>query len=86
MSKVVMQTIVSVDGFIATADDEVGPLFDWLGTGDTPLYDEDGPRVTKQSHDYYRPMLDAIGELEAILLEDVDPLRRRRDRCRALRQ
>jgi dihydrofolate reductase len=63
MSKVVMQTIVSVDGFIATTDDEVGPLFDWLGTGDTPLYDEDGPQVTRQSHDYYRPMLDAIGAL-----------------------
>ncbi|MHA6623895.1 dihydrofolate reductase family protein [Pseudonocardia sichuanensis] len=62
MGKVVMQTIVSVDGFIATADDQVGPLFDWFATGDTPLY-EDGPRVTRQSHDYYRPMLDAIGAL-----------------------
>jgi dihydrofolate reductase len=62
MSKVVMQTIVSVDGFIATEDDQVGPLFDWFGTGDTPLY-ENGPLVTRQSHDYYRPMLDAIGAL-----------------------
>jgi dihydrofolate reductase len=62
MSKVVMQTIVSVDGFIATDDDQVGPLFDWFGTGDTPLY-ENGPVVTRQSYDYYRPMLDAIGAL-----------------------
>jgi dihydrofolate reductase len=63
MSKVVMQTIVSVDGFIATEDDQVGPLFDWFGTGDTQLYDDDGPRVTEQSYAYYRPMLDAIGTL-----------------------
>jgi dihydrofolate reductase len=64
MSKVIMQTIVSVDGFIATDDDQVGPLFDWFETGDTPLYEIDnGPRVTQQSHDYYRPMLDAIGAL-----------------------
>lgn len=62
MSKVVMQTIVSVDGFIATEDDHVGPLFDWFATGDTPLY-ENGPLVTEQSRDYYRPMLDAIGAL-----------------------
>jgi dihydrofolate reductase len=64
MSKVIMQTIVSVDGYIATEDDQVGPLFDWFETGDTPLYEIDnGPRVTRQSHDYYRPMLDAIGAL-----------------------
>ena len=42
-----MQTIVSVDGFIATDDDRVGPLFDWFQTGDVPL-DEDGARVTRQ--------------------------------------
>ncbi|TQM35869.1 dihydrofolate reductase [Pseudonocardia cypriaca] len=59
-----MQTIVSVDGYIATEDDQVGPLFDWFETGDTPLYEIDNsPRVTRQSHDYYRPMLDAIGAL-----------------------
>jgi dihydrofolate reductase len=63
MTKVIMQTIVSVDGFIATSDDEVGPLFDWLQSGDVPLYGEDGPRATQASHDYYRPMLDAIGTL-----------------------
>ena len=63
MTKVIMQTIVSVDGFIATADDQVGPLFDWFGTGDMPLYDENGPRVTRASYDYYRPKLDAIGAL-----------------------
>ncbi|WP_020388170.1 dihydrofolate reductase family protein [Kribbella catacumbae] len=63
MTKVIMQTIVSVDGFIATDDDQVGPLFDWFGTGDTPLYENESVLVTKQSHDYYRPKLDAIGAL-----------------------
>lgn len=62
MGKVIMQTIVSVDGFIATEDDQVGPLFDWFETGDTPLY-EGGPRVTEASYDYYRRALDAIGTL-----------------------
>lgn len=58
-----MQTIVSVDGFIATDDDQVGPLFDWFNTGDTPLYENEPIVVTRQSYDYYRPMLDAIGAL-----------------------
>ncbi|WP_345609954.1 dihydrofolate reductase family protein [Pseudonocardia adelaidensis] len=57
-----MQTIVSVDGFVATEDDRVGPLFDRSGAGDTTLY-ENGPLVSAQSRDYYRPMLDAIGAL-----------------------
>ena len=63
MGKVIIQTIVSVDGFIATEDDQVGPLFDWFETGDTPLFDDDGPKVTKATYDYYRPALDAIGAL-----------------------
>ena len=63
MGKVIIQTIVSVDGFIATADDQVGPLFDWFEAGDVPMYDEDGPKVTQASYDYYRPALDAIGTL-----------------------
>jgi dihydrofolate reductase len=63
MGKVIIQTIVSVDGFIATEDDQVGPLFDWFQTGDTPIYGDDGPRVTQASYDYYRPALDAIGAL-----------------------
>src|SRR5918912_4177903 len=35
MARVVMQAVVSVDGFIAYPDDTVGPLFDWYGNGDT---------------------------------------------------
>jgi hypothetical protein len=35
MGKTVMGAVVSLDGFIADADDDgVGPLFDWYGNGD----------------------------------------------------
>ena len=34
MGKVVMYASVSVDGFIADENDQPGPLFDWLVSGD----------------------------------------------------
>jgi dihydrofolate reductase len=34
MGKTVMGAVVSLDGFIADENDDVGPLFDWLGNGD----------------------------------------------------
>src|SRR3954467_1103009 len=37
MARVVMQAVVSVDGYIAYPDDTVGPLFDWYFNGDTEL-------------------------------------------------
>lgn len=37
MSTVVMHDVVSVDGFIADADDQVGPLFDWYSNGDVEV-------------------------------------------------
>ena len=40
MSTVVMHAVVSVDGFIADENDEVGPLFDWYFNGDQPIVDE----------------------------------------------
>ena len=33
MTTVVMHNVVSVDGFIADDDDDVGPLFDWYSGG-----------------------------------------------------
>ena len=41
MGKVVMYASVSVDGFIGDENDQPGPLFDWLSSGDVPL-DESG--------------------------------------------
>ena len=60
MSTVVMHSVVSVDGFIAGLDDEVGPLFDWYGNGDVEIV-EDGPfKVSQASADYVRPMWASI--------------------------
>ena len=61
MSTVIMHCVVSVDGFIADADDQVGPLFDWYGNGDAPIT-EDGPfRVSRASAGYVRAMWTGIG-------------------------
>ncbi|MFG2576960.1 dihydrofolate reductase family protein [Streptomyces sp. NPDC048481] len=47
MSTVIMHNVVSVDGFIADDNDEVGPLHEWYFSGDTPILPEreaQGPR------------------------------------------
>jgi dihydrofolate reductase len=64
VSTVVMHNVVSVDGFIADADDQVGPLFDWYGNGDVPLGESTGAgKVSQASADYARPMWAAIGSM-----------------------
>lgn len=70
MSTVMMHSVVSVDGYIADANDDIGPLFDWYFNGDQPLtpgeMDEPSPggmRVSKASYDYIRPTWDRIGSL-----------------------
>ncbi|WP_433147687.1 dihydrofolate reductase family protein [Actinomadura nitritigenes] len=62
MARVVMQAVVSVDGFIAYPDDTVGPLFDWYGNGDVVVRanDEWQFRVSRASADYVRPFWDAV--------------------------
>jgi hypothetical protein len=37
---VVMHNAVSVDGFIADENDDVGPLHEWYFNGDTPITDD----------------------------------------------
>src|SRR4051812_24215075 len=37
MTTVIMQAVVSVDGFIAHEDDQPGHLFDWYGNGDVEV-------------------------------------------------
>jgi hypothetical protein len=41
MARVVIQAVVSVDGYIAYPDDTVGPLFDWYGNGDVTVHVND---------------------------------------------
>jgi dihydrofolate reductase len=60
MSVVVMHNVVSVDGFIADADDQVGPLFDWYVNGDTALVDGGTLKVSPASAEYVRPMWQRI--------------------------
>ncbi|MER6972800.1 dihydrofolate reductase [Nocardioides sp. NPDC000445] len=62
-STVVMHNVVSIDGFIADAHDDIGPLFDWYFNGDTPLTDEGGFRVSAASADYVRPVWAGIGSM-----------------------
>jgi len=70
---VVMHNVVSVDGFIADANDDVGPLHDWYFSGDTPItessdeYDHSGAgssfKVSPASAEYVRSMWESIGTI-----------------------
>lgn len=58
MSKVVMHNVVSVDGFIADDNDDVGPLFEWYFAGNVPI---DGFTVTQQTAAYLESTWAATG-------------------------
>ncbi len=60
MSTVIMHNVVSVDGFIATARDEVGPLFDWYHNGDIPIVEGSGMKISAVSAAYVQPMWASI--------------------------
>ena len=61
MGRVVMNASVSVDGFIAAEDDDPGPIFEWLVSGDVPLDDGGVLKVSQASFDYVRPYWDEVG-------------------------
>jgi dihydrofolate reductase len=55
MANVIIQAVVSLDGFIARPDDLPGPIFDWYAAGDVEVApgDSDRPfRVSQASADY----------------------------------
>ena len=57
MGKTIMGAVVSLDGFIADNNDEVGPLFDWYGNGDIAWSfpgSDDQARSTQASADFMR--------------------------------
>ena len=56
-----MHAVVSVDGFIADAHDDVGPLFDWYFNGDAEIVDGGPFKVSAASIAYVRPMWERIG-------------------------
>jgi len=51
----------SEDGFIADENDQPGPLFDWLLSGDVPLDENGALKVSQASYDYTRPYWDQLG-------------------------
>ena len=63
MSTVVMHNVVSVDGYIADGNDDVGPLFQWYFNGDAELADGGSFKVSRASAGYVRPMWDSIGSM-----------------------
>jgi len=57
VGKTIMGAVMSLDGFIADDDDDVGPLFDWYGNGDVAwsFPGSDGEsRSTQASADFVR--------------------------------
>ncbi len=63
MSSVVMHNVVSVDGYIADLDDDIGPLFEWYFNGDVPLTDAGEFKVSQVSAEYIRPTWASIGSM-----------------------
>jgi dihydrofolate reductase len=61
VGKVVMSASVSVDGFVAAENDDPGPIFEWLVSGDVPLDDSGVLKVSQASYDHTRPYWDSIG-------------------------
>ena len=61
MGNVVMHAVVSVDGFIADDNDDVGPLFEWYFNGDAEIVDGGPFKVSAASIRYVRPMWERIG-------------------------
>lgn len=61
MGKVVLYASVSVDGFIADENDQPGPVFDWLMSGDVPLDESGTLKVSQASFDYTRPYWAQVG-------------------------
>lgn len=63
MARVILQAVVSVDGYIAKPDDMPGPLHDWYGNGDVEIAANDKGwtfHVSQASRDYLNPFWDAV--------------------------
>lgn len=66
MSKVSTHMTMSLDGFIATADDGIGELFDWYMAGDNVVETANpdiGMQVDDVSATFLRELTDSVGAL-----------------------
>ncbi len=64
MGKVIVDAVMSLDGFIADPSDGVGPLFDWYDNGDVAIAPGDPERVfhvSAPTADYLRSSWSRIG-------------------------
>jgi dihydrofolate reductase len=60
MATVILHAVASIDGYIADANDYVGPLFDWYFNGDQEIVDGGPFKVSTRSVDYVRSMWQSI--------------------------
>ena len=56
-----MHAVVSVDGFVADAQGNVGPLFEWYFNGDAEIVHGGPFKVSRESVGYVRSMWERIG-------------------------
>ncbi|WP_404389741.1 dihydrofolate reductase family protein [Humibacillus xanthopallidus] len=66
MTKVVSSASMSLDGFVAGPNDEVGPLFDWFEAGDVPWTSAAGDltfRLTERDAEHWRGWSSRLGAL-----------------------
>lgn len=66
MGKVVAQSIMSLDGYIAKPDNTIGRLFDWLQNGDVAIPTPAGDfavHLTPQSAEHWHTWVSSIGAL-----------------------
>lgn len=66
MGKVVSSAMMSLDGFVAKADNTIGRLFDCLGNGETEFPTPKGDftmRMSPQSAAYWRGWMDSLGAI-----------------------
>jgi dihydrofolate reductase len=67
MGKVVAQFSMSLDGFIAAADDDVWPVMGWYRAGDTEFAAPGAPMVFKVSRASAELMREAWGRIGAVV-------------------
>jgi hypothetical protein len=75
MAKVITQTSMSLDGFIADPNDQVGPLFDWYSNEDVEVSGSDPSMVfhtSAASADYLRKAWSNISDRRTGIPSRVD--------------
>jgi dihydrofolate reductase len=68
MAKVTTNFSMSLDGFVALPNDDIGPLFDWYFSGDTAYTPPGGSPVFKVSQASYGVVRDAFAAVGALVV------------------